>query len=543
MVLIETLPEHQILQIYDSLRKLNQRVLLKIADPAKLPPNLPENVITSPWIPQQAVLSWAVCVSMMTNFSLHVREQKKKCSELTSIFKSNRDECPPHFDGKYCWPSTPIESAAKLPCPIPYYANRTLTRECMPSSAEATHNVTANDELHFMRALWSVPVNHDCAVLKSEAAARNGNDALYLFGLVHHNPEDFGVDLSCIHVQEEALAQIEPFAFMLGAIRYIFIRPRKDFTERDFLRVGGSSSSSSIGGRSIPCTAPPTSGQCTRVKRKTSQRGRKRMRTCLHVDPFTHVQFDSNIFRPHVMLCLACHIFRHCTQWEKCLYIPYVLINVLMCRSSPAGAARNNYNIRRAPRDRAAAAWTLCEVDALRERPMNIQCASALTQGDRVLEPDVHRHAGLHVDVAIRLVLRGLVLAIIVQRVVVVQERLRALELEIRRQLDHARRLHDYSAVRVDAVQLDRLHDLRRGRSNARRLVGVVLLWRRPARERGLPVVGRRIHMHLHLAGVLQLDAGYRRVEARRDDSRIITEKIDYFLGRRTLGRIERPAF
>ncbi|XP_014236385.2 UDP-glucuronosyltransferase 2C1 [Trichogramma pretiosum] len=56
MVLIETLPEHQLLGIYDSLRKLNQRVLLKIADPAKLPPNLPENVLTSPWIPQQAVL-------------------------------------------------------------------------------------------------------------------------------------------------------------------------------------------------------------------------------------------------------------------------------------------------------------------------------------------------------------------------------------------------------------------------------------------------------------------------------------------------------
>ncbi|XP_023318278.1 UDP-glucuronosyltransferase 2C1-like isoform X2 [Trichogramma pretiosum] len=56
MVLIETLPKHQIFEIYNSLRKLNQRVLLKIADPTKLPPNLPENVLTSPWIPQQAVL-------------------------------------------------------------------------------------------------------------------------------------------------------------------------------------------------------------------------------------------------------------------------------------------------------------------------------------------------------------------------------------------------------------------------------------------------------------------------------------------------------
>ncbi|KAL7306832.1 hypothetical protein TKK_0000993 [Trichogramma kaykai] len=45
MVLIETLPKHQILEIYNSLRKLNQRVLLKIADLIKLPPNLPEKCI------------------------------------------------------------------------------------------------------------------------------------------------------------------------------------------------------------------------------------------------------------------------------------------------------------------------------------------------------------------------------------------------------------------------------------------------------------------------------------------------------------------
>ncbi|KAL7302220.1 hypothetical protein TKK_0004895 [Trichogramma kaykai] len=171
-------------------------------------------------------LGWAVCVSMMTNFSLHIREQKKKCSELTSIFKSNRDECPPHFDGKHCWPSTPIDSAAKLPCPIPYYANRTLTRECMPSSAAAAAtmpNDTADDELHFMRALWSVPVNHDCAVLKSEAA-RNGNDALYLFGLVHHNPEDFGVDNTYVYLSILDQVGYALSTFFLLVALFIFFR-------------------------------------------------------------------------------------------------------------------------------------------------------------------------------------------------------------------------------------------------------------------------------------------------------------------------------
>ncbi|XP_058804713.1 UDP-glycosyltransferase UGT5-like isoform X1 [Phymastichus coffea] len=58
LVLIESLPEKTILDVYKSFAKITPiRVIMKIADKRKLPPGLPKNVYTSAWIPQQAVLS------------------------------------------------------------------------------------------------------------------------------------------------------------------------------------------------------------------------------------------------------------------------------------------------------------------------------------------------------------------------------------------------------------------------------------------------------------------------------------------------------
>ncbi|XP_023246022.1 2-hydroxyacylsphingosine 1-beta-galactosyltransferase-like [Copidosoma floridanum] len=57
MVLIETLPPETLNAIYKSFSKLApMRVLMKIADPSKLPPGLPKNILTLPWIPQLSVL-------------------------------------------------------------------------------------------------------------------------------------------------------------------------------------------------------------------------------------------------------------------------------------------------------------------------------------------------------------------------------------------------------------------------------------------------------------------------------------------------------
>ncbi|XP_014204618.1 2-hydroxyacylsphingosine 1-beta-galactosyltransferase [Copidosoma floridanum] len=58
MVLIETLPTDVLLGIYEAISRLDHlKFLIKVADDKKLPPGLPDNVLTRPWIPQQAVLS------------------------------------------------------------------------------------------------------------------------------------------------------------------------------------------------------------------------------------------------------------------------------------------------------------------------------------------------------------------------------------------------------------------------------------------------------------------------------------------------------
>ncbi|OXU19079.1 hypothetical protein TSAR_002795 [Trichomalopsis sarcophagae] len=55
LVLIETFPEETLIAMYKSLSKLApMRVLMKIVDKSKLPSGLPPNVLTFPWIPQQA---------------------------------------------------------------------------------------------------------------------------------------------------------------------------------------------------------------------------------------------------------------------------------------------------------------------------------------------------------------------------------------------------------------------------------------------------------------------------------------------------------
>lgn len=57
MVLIETLPTEQLKELYASFEKISPiRVLVKIVDKSKLPPGLPKNVKTLPWIPQQPIL-------------------------------------------------------------------------------------------------------------------------------------------------------------------------------------------------------------------------------------------------------------------------------------------------------------------------------------------------------------------------------------------------------------------------------------------------------------------------------------------------------
>ncbi|CAK9828264.1 UDP-glycosyltransferase UGT5 [Anthophora retusa] len=54
---IETLPEKTLLDLYASFAKISPvKVLMRCTDTTKLPPGLPNNVITSPWIPQTAVL-------------------------------------------------------------------------------------------------------------------------------------------------------------------------------------------------------------------------------------------------------------------------------------------------------------------------------------------------------------------------------------------------------------------------------------------------------------------------------------------------------
>lgn len=57
MVMIETLPKETLLAFYESFEKLSpMRVLMKIANPDKLPPGLPKNILTMKWIPQIPVL-------------------------------------------------------------------------------------------------------------------------------------------------------------------------------------------------------------------------------------------------------------------------------------------------------------------------------------------------------------------------------------------------------------------------------------------------------------------------------------------------------
>ncbi|XP_017795599.1 PREDICTED: UDP-glucuronosyltransferase 2C1-like [Habropoda laboriosa] len=57
MLNIETLPKETLLSLYASFAKISPvKVLMKCANTTKLPPSLPSNVITSPWIPQVAVL-------------------------------------------------------------------------------------------------------------------------------------------------------------------------------------------------------------------------------------------------------------------------------------------------------------------------------------------------------------------------------------------------------------------------------------------------------------------------------------------------------
>ena len=61
MILIESFPEKQIREMYASFKKIAPiKVLMKIVNSSKLPPGLPENVKTLPWIPQISLLGMCI---------------------------------------------------------------------------------------------------------------------------------------------------------------------------------------------------------------------------------------------------------------------------------------------------------------------------------------------------------------------------------------------------------------------------------------------------------------------------------------------------
>ena len=67
MVIVESLPTNTLKALYTSFAKIAPiRVLIKIADKTKLPPGLPKNILTSSWIPQQAVLG--IIISLCFEF-------------------------------------------------------------------------------------------------------------------------------------------------------------------------------------------------------------------------------------------------------------------------------------------------------------------------------------------------------------------------------------------------------------------------------------------------------------------------------------------
>lgn len=58
MMLIESFPRDTLLAFYASFAKVAPiRILMKIASEDKLPPGLPQNILTLSWIPQIPVLS------------------------------------------------------------------------------------------------------------------------------------------------------------------------------------------------------------------------------------------------------------------------------------------------------------------------------------------------------------------------------------------------------------------------------------------------------------------------------------------------------
>ncbi|XP_001603802.1 UDP-glucuronosyltransferase 2A1 [Nasonia vitripennis] len=71
MVIIETLPVDKLKALYASFAKISPvRVLMKIADKTKLPPGLPNNILTLPWIPQQPILAHNNTKAFMTHGGL-----------------------------------------------------------------------------------------------------------------------------------------------------------------------------------------------------------------------------------------------------------------------------------------------------------------------------------------------------------------------------------------------------------------------------------------------------------------------------------------
>lgn len=75
MFLIESLPRKVVLKFYAAFSKISPvRVLMKVADVSMLPPGLPENVLTSAWLPQIPILSKSHIIKIIY-FYFYIRSE------------------------------------------------------------------------------------------------------------------------------------------------------------------------------------------------------------------------------------------------------------------------------------------------------------------------------------------------------------------------------------------------------------------------------------------------------------------------------------
>ncbi|XP_011644491.1 UDP-glucuronosyltransferase 2B31-like [Pogonomyrmex barbatus] len=80
MIMIETFPREFLKVLYASLGKIAPvRVLMKIPNPEKLPPGLPQNIYTSPWMPQIKILKHPKIRAFITHGGLMGTQEAIAC--------------------------------------------------------------------------------------------------------------------------------------------------------------------------------------------------------------------------------------------------------------------------------------------------------------------------------------------------------------------------------------------------------------------------------------------------------------------------------